>query len=531
MSDLLADKPSVSSPTTAGTVTPFGWLRYIVSAAPTWCVLALLGGIGWYGHHTGWAIPKFAALRGELPPKDDWCGEHSVPESLCVECNADLLPRAKAHGWCQEHGVHECTLCNSGVAQLRKPVTVTPVDLERAKQALAFTPRSSNNAICKLHQRRLQFADEQAVEKVGIDVEAAWRAAVVEFVAAPGEIGYDQTHVAHLSSRSAGTVWKVFKHLGQEVKAGDVLALVEAAEVGKAKAEVLQALATLQLKTQTLASVKESGGAVPPARVREVEAEVREAEIRLGAGCQALTNLGLRIDEIDAQAMRLEQLKAKLNLLGLSDPLLSTLDQRKLTTNLLPLVAPMDGLVVSRDVVAGEVVDPKRILFEVVDTRYLWLTFDVKNEDAARIKIGQPVRFKPDNGRDDLTGHVAWRSSQVDPKTRTVKVRADITDAERKLLANTFGSGQIILRQEAQAVVVPNAAVHWEGCCHVVFVRDKGYLQPNAPKVFHTRTVRLGAVNDTQTEIIAGLLPSELVAVKNSGVLKAELLRGNLGEG
>src|SRR6186713_865429 len=100
-------------------------------------------------------------------------------------------------------------------------------------------------------------------------------------------------------------------------------------------------------------------------------------------------------------------------------------------------------------------------MFDIVDTRFLWITFDVKNEDAARIKIGQSIRFKPDNGREELTGQIAWRSSQVDPKTRTVKVRADIADTERKLLANTFGSGQIILRQEKHAVVVPNAAVHW----------------------------------------------------------------------
>jgi len=64
-----------------------------------------------------------------------------------------------------------------------------------------------------------------------------------------------------------------------------------------------------------------------------------------------------------------------------------------------------------------------------------------------------------------------------------------------------------------------------------VFVRDRDFLKPDAPKVFHTRSVRVGARDDTQTEIVAGVLPGELVAVKNSGVLRAELLGGSLGEG
>src|SRR5262249_24890418 len=102
---------------------------------------------------------------------------------------------------------------------------------------------------------------------------------------------------------------------------------------------------------------------------------------------------------------------------------------------------------------------------------------------------------------------------------------------EGRLRANVFGAARVVLREEGKAIVVPNRAVHWEGDCFVVFVRDKDYLQPGAPKVFHTRTVRLGARDQNQTEIIAGVLPGELVAARGSATLRAELLRGNLGEG
>jgi membrane fusion protein, heavy metal efflux system len=353
----------------------------------------------------------------------------------------------------------------------------------------------------------------------------------VEFVAAPGEITYDQTRVAHLSARSAGTVWKIFKRLGDEVKTGDIVALVDASEVGKTKSELLQAFATVQLKEQLLASIKDTAGAVPGVKVREAEAALREAEIRLNAARQSLVNLGLTLGLSEVQNVKAEDLEAKLHFLGIPAETTKPLDRKKITSNLLPVVAPMDGIITSREVVAGEATDTARILFEIVDTQFLWINFDVKGEDATRIKVGQPVRFKPDNGRAELTGKISWRSSQADLKTRTIRVRAELADPDRVQTANTFGSGKIILREEPLAVVVPNAAVHWEGCCHVVFVRDKDFLNEGSPKVFHTRTVRIGAKDDKNTEIIAGVLPGELVAVKNSGVLRAELLRGNLGEG
>src|SRR5437870_4005509 len=88
-------------------------LAWLGRALPTALVLAALAGLAWWGHRTGWALPSFAALNGnEAKEKDDWCDQHSVPESQCVECNPDLLPRGQDYGWCKAHGVHNCPLDN-----------------------------------------------------------------------------------------------------------------------------------------------------------------------------------------------------------------------------------------------------------------------------------------------------------------------------------------------------------------------------------------------------------------------------------
>lgn len=526
------DAPLVApGPQTRPKAAPQSLLGWLGRAVPPLLVFALLGGLLVWGHSTGWTLPKFSSLAGQnSDAKDDWCSEHGVPESQCVECRPALMPRPKAFGWCKKHGIHECPLCHPEVAQMKPVPKVRDDNLTRAKAALEFAERAENNSKCKLHQRRIQFISQESVEKAGIDVEPVWTAPVVEAVVGNGEIAYDQTHTAHLSARVPGTVFQVYKQAGESLKKGEVLALVDAAEVGKAKSEFLTALVQVRLRTQTLERMEQASGAIPERTIRDYAAALSEAKIRLTTAQEAMTNLGLPVDVESLQKVPQEKLADRLRFLGLPETVTRSLDTKKTTGNLHAVTAPFDGVVVARQVVGGEVVDSGKVLFTVVDVRQMWLTLDLRVEDAKLIALGQQVRFRPD-GSKEARGKIVWISTEADRKTRTVKVRASLDNSDGRLRANTFGTGQVVLREESHATVVPNAAVHWEGCCHVVFVRDRDFFKEGAPKVFHVRTVRPGAKDEKYTEIIAGVLPGEVVATKGSGVLRSELLRNNLGAG
>jgi cobalt-zinc-cadmium efflux system membrane fusion protein len=520
-------EPSAPSRTSA----LIAWLGRIL---PTVLVLAGLGGVAWWGHRTGWSLPSFTSLTGNgAKGADDWCEEHGVPESACVECNPDLLPRARDHGWCKEHGVHNCPLEYPDVAQLTSAPLVTPAALERARRALDFAPRPENSSKCKLYNRRIQLASREAVEKAGIDVERVEEARVVEAVAANGEITYDQTRLARLSARVPGTVWWVAKQVGDEVRRGEVVALVDAAEVGKAKAEFLQAAALLDLRRDQAGYAKRAfdRGALPAADLQAAETALRESEIRLQAAEQALVNLGLPARGENVKGLAADEARRRVQFLGLPESVTQRLDVRTTTANLLPVVSPLDGVVVAREAMAGEVVDATKVLFVVTDVRTMWLTLQPRQEDARKIAPGQAVRFRTDGSQEEVGGTVSWVSTAVDEKTRTVKVRANLANADGRLRANTFGQGRVILREEKNAMVVPNEAVHWEGDCFVVFVRDRNFLADGAPKVFHVRTIRPGAKDSRNTEVIAGVLPGEVVATRGGGTLLGELLKGNMGEG
>lgn len=502
---------------------------------PTFLVLVALGALAFWGHASGWRVPKFSLLAGnERSEKKDWCDEHGVPETQCVECQPDILPKEKNFGWCKKHGVHECPLDHPEIAQLPTTPKVTPSDLAKAQTALEFAERPENNSKCKLHQRRIQLVSKEAAEKAGIEVAPAWEAPMEEAVTANGEVNYDQTRMASLSSLLPGRVWRVDKEIGQQVHKDEVLALVDAAEVGKAKTEFLQALAQVDLRTKTVERLRPlAGTSVAGKEIPEAEAALREAQIRLVSSQQALLNLGLPIRADEVRQLTPDQIAARIQFIGLPKAVAQSLDPLTTTANLIPLKSPLDGVVVGRKVVAGEVVDATKPLFQIADSRRMWLTLDVRLEDAKYLALGQTVRFLPNGGGKEVHGRIDWISTAVDEKTRTVKVRSDLSNPEGRLRAGTFGAGRIVLRFEPNAVVVPNEAIQSEGDgnCQIVFVRDKDFLKQDAPKIFHVRTIRTGAKNEQNTEIIAGLFPGELVATKGSGSLRIELLKNNLGDG
>lgn len=507
-------------------------LSWIVRGMPTVIVLILLGGIGYLGHHTGWKIPKFSTLIGNGPSgKEDWCEEHGVPESICIACNASLVPKGTLYGWCKEHGVHECVLHHPDVAQLKETPEISPADFDRAARAIELRPRTKNDPNCKMHLRRIQFPSAAAADKAGIDINLVGRRRVVEFVSATGQIVYDPTRVARLSSRAAGTAWRVETNVGDRVRQGEVLVLVDAAEVGRAKAELLQAVARLDLQIKNYERLSGLEGIIPGRRKLEAETAQIEAEVAVRKAIQTLATLGMNIPYESVRQASSDELRRKLQLLGLPPGTTRHLDPTQTTSNLIPVFAPRDGIVVARDVVAGEVIETGKTLLTVADTSRMWLMLNVPLEEAKYVAVGQKVIFRADGDEQTDTGTLAWVSTEVDSETRTVLVRAELSNHDGHLRNETFGTGRIVLRDGPDAIVVPSTAVHWEGCCHVVFVRDKDFLTKGSYKVFHTRSVQPGINMGDYTEMIAGLWPGEVIVTKGSGVLRAELLKGNLGAG
>jgi cobalt-zinc-cadmium efflux system membrane fusion protein len=187
----------------AATASP-GWHRVFIDGVPNVIVFGLLAVVFFVGHRTGWKVPHDWSLSAtSTSPVDDWCPEHLVPESVCVECNDKLLPKPHEFGFCKTHGVAECVIDHPELAQVARTPHLPRYD---TAQALALMTRPENDPKDTLHSRRVQLATEETAQKAGINVDVVSERPMTDAVVANGEVTFDPARVAHLSSRLQGTV-------------------------------------------------------------------------------------------------------------------------------------------------------------------------------------------------------------------------------------------------------------------------------------------------------------------------------------
>jgi membrane fusion protein, heavy metal efflux system len=261
---------------------------------------------------------------------------------------------------------------------------------------------------------RVEFPSAAAVDKVGIQVVPARLRDLKHIVTAPGMLDYDPERFARLTARASGSVWRVYKEIGDPIRAGDLLALLDAAEVGRVKADLLRDLALVQSQSTAVARLQKTfaGGSDPQSTLEAAQTALREARVRLFNDQQGLLSLGLPVRLEDLEKLPDDKLARRLRLLGLPEAVVRDLDPDNLTANLLPLTAPFDGQVVERNAATGEVVQTAmpKTLFVVGDIRRLHADLDVNPEDIAGVLVGQTVTFRPNDGGPDAVGRVSHLS-------------------------------------------------------------------------------------------------------------------------
>lgn len=376
---------------------------------------------------------------------------------------------------------------------------------------------------------KVEFPSEQSVERSGVSAEKLTQRPIRERVKTTGVITYDERFTAAISARASGTIWRVVKQVGDSVRKGDILLIIDSAEVGNAKAEFLSELVSLESRKEILANLEKIEGAVAGRTVREARVAIRESAIQLQNAEQKLVNLGLSIRKDDFANLSDQERSAKLQLFGIPESITGDQDRQRMSSNLLAIKASFDGVVIHQDVAPGEMVDAGKPFLDIADLRRMWLRLDVPKEDAGRLALGQQVYFLPDGMEQKLTSTISWISTEVNQQTRTLQVRAEVdnpvvaanasTGQEVRLLrANTFGVGSITLRESEGAFVVPQSSILHADSQPMIFVKT-------GPLTFSRMDVRLGVRDAKMIQIISDELRPELeVVTKGSHVLKSEYI-------
>jgi cobalt-zinc-cadmium efflux system membrane fusion protein len=324
---------------------------------------------------------------------------------------------------------------------------------------------------------------------------------------APGTITPDTDRIARVPARVVGTVAEMLKRLGDPVKKGEVVAVLDSREVAEAKSEYLTASVNTELqktnydRQQALWDKRISAEAT----FLQARATYSETQLRLNLARQKLSALGLNADEVVTAAKKDE-----------TTPNQSSLRRYELRS-------PLTGRVVERKVDVGTAVgkegDPAD-LYMVADLSTVWVELAVPTTDLAKVKEGAEVLIaaRDEDAGQRAKGKIIFVSPLLNAETRSARVIAALPNQDFSWRPGTFVTTEIQVGQDAVKVLVPRDALQTIGGEKVAFVRT--------PEGFERRDVKTGKADDASVEIVSGLAPGDEIAVGNTFLLKAELGKG-----
>lgn len=349
----------------------------------------------------------------------------------------------------------------------------------------------------------------EAIERIGLTTAPVTRQTLAGRRATTGEVGFDETRLAHVGSRVAGRLVRVPAELGETVTGGEVLAVVDSVGLGQAKAAYLRTRAHHEVARQRYERERSlhADRIVPEADVLEAEGQAREAAADFAAAREALRLLGLGDEEIES------------------------LSWERPTDARVALRAPFTGRVVEREATLGELVSPEDVLFTLADLSEVWLWVDLYERDLAHVEIGQRVEVRLDAWPGEtFAGELTYIADRLEPESRTVRARVDLPNPDRRLKPGMFG--RVVLSASADqtgppAITVPRTAVQRggtpsEGAQSIVFVQT-------APGRFERREVLLGRITDELAEVVSGLAEGDEVVTAGAFLLRSQASADQLG--
>jgi cobalt-zinc-cadmium efflux system membrane fusion protein len=319
-----------------------------------------------------------------------------------------------------------------------------------------------------------------------------------------GKIAVDEDRATPVFSPYAGRIIKLLARPGDNVKQGQPLFVIEAADTVQAQNDFVAASTGLNKAKSALdlAGIQDrrakdlfEGKAVPLKDYQQSQAALIQAQ-----------------NDVRSATTALEAARNRLRILGLSDEAIAAFQEKGRIDPQTTIVAPIAGTVVQRKVGPGQYVtagasDP---VFVIGDLSTVWLTAFVRETDASMVSIGQDLSFTvlalP--GR-DIAARINYVAAAIDPATRRLLVRASIDNKDGLLKPEMFANVTIYSASDHPAVAVPKQALIYEGDQVRVWVAHDD-------KSIELRQIKTGLTNGNLVEVTDNLKPGEKIVTKGS---------------
>lgn len=358
-----------------------------------------------------------------------------------------------------------------------------------------------------------------ALQNMDLHLATADVQPLVQTISATGVVAFNDLRMAQLSPPARGRIQSIEVAVGQPVRAGQRLALLDNFDLGDTRSRIAAAEASLvQARAEASAAqaaYNRAGELVHIGGLAQSELERRRAEV-------ARTDATTRTREAELQQWKeTEQRQMPAGPQDAPANNIASVVQGPASSRGV-IVAPFDGIIHSIGAVPGELVDTSRQLFSLADLSTVWVEADVVERDLGALQVGETVTVSVDAypGR-TFVGRVAYIPDQIDPRSGTARVRCEVPNPDGALRANMFVTADIKVPLGRDSIMVPDSALQDIDGKPVVFT-------PAGPGHFDRHFVRLGLRSGGFTEIVAGLPAKAAVVSDGSFWLKAALMQSSI---
>jgi membrane fusion protein, copper/silver efflux system len=376
----------------------------------------------------------------------------------------------------------DCPICGMKLVPVRKqsspPATTTRSDSNRKVKyykstmmlgEISQTPRKDSMGMDMVpvyegeEEGNTITVDPATVQKMGVRTAVVTRGPLRRAIRTVGAIDYNETALADVTTKFRGWIEKLYvDSTGKQVRKGEPLFDIYSPELYSAQNEYVLAL------NQGVGGLKASA-------------------------------------------------RQKLKLFDITDDQIAELEKTRKPQRTLRVDAPIDGIVVEKMVVQGQMVEAGMKLYRLADLGIVWVQSQIYEQDLALLKLGQEAEvslsYLPDR---KFTGRITYIYPTVDEKTRTARVRMEFHNPGLFLKPGMFATVELHADLEASALLVPDTAVLRSGDRNTVFVAlENGRFEP--------RTITLGVRGENDNyQILSGLNDGERVVTSGQFMLDSE---------
>jgi membrane fusion protein, heavy metal efflux system len=338
-------------------------------------------------------------------------------------------------------------------------------------------------------EMRIEMSEQKAA-RTNIEFKTAESAVIRPILQLPGQTAFNHHKIVRVVPRVPGIVDTVNRHKGEQVKKGEVLAVIESQMLAELRSQFLAAQRRLDLARITYEREKKLFHEKITAEQEYLTAQqlLNEAEIMLDLAAAKLLVIGERPE---------------------------TARKKKNNLNLYEIRAPITGLLTTETLAQGSVLKEDTEMFTLVDISTMYAKLMVYPKDLNSIKLEQRATIYAVG--QDITGEgtVSFISAFVNEQTRTTEARITLDNTLGQWKAGMFINASLLAEEIQAPVAISVDALQTIHDMTVVFGRYGDY--------FEARPVTLGRSDGKMVEVLSGLAAGEQYAAGNSFAIKAEL--------